>query len=58
MRCSWFHTKISSVVWPATLALRTLKCSSWTAHNMTAINLEHLIRIKTKDRKNKTNIDL
>ena len=38
---SGLHSKVSSVVQPATLPLRALKCISWIAHNLTAINLEH-----------------
>lgn len=41
VRSSGLHSKVS----PATLPLRTLKCSSRTAPNMMAINSEHLLSI-------------
>ena len=40
---SWLHSKVSSIVQPATLHLRAWKRISLIAHSLTAINLEHLL---------------
>ena len=40
------HTNVSSVAYPATLSLQTLPCISEIAHNLMAINIEHLLNTR------------